>query len=127
MNLDTLRRKTAGIALLIFLCSLALPMVAAVQRAIDPIAYAGICSTSVEGSGNATNQSGPDSFHAGVAGHDHCLTCPGVTPPASQQAAPHPTPQLATARLEIPSSADIPFTSDVLALLPLAPRAPPRV
>ncbi|PKO42947.1 MAG: hypothetical protein CVU30_08590 [Betaproteobacteria bacterium HGW-Betaproteobacteria-3] len=127
MNFNTLRRKTAGFALLIFLCSLALPMVAAVQRAIDPIAYAGICSTGVEGIGNATQKSDPDSFHVGVAGHDHCLACPGATPPAPQQAAPNPTPQLAPARLEIPSSADIPFTSDLLALLPLAPRAPPRV
>ncbi|MDZ4144270.1 MAG: hypothetical protein U1D29_06995 [Burkholderiales bacterium] len=127
MNFDTFRRKTAGFALLIFLISLTLPMVAAVQRVIDPIAYAGICSTGIEGGSNVTGPSGPESYHFGMPGHDHCLACPGATPVALHQAVPNPTPKLPAARLEIPPGADVPFTSDVLALLPLAPRAPPRV
>lgn len=118
MDFHAHRRKIAGFALLIFLFSMTQPLLAAVQRAIDPIAYAAVCST-----GTDNDRSVPVPAHGGVSGHDHCLVCAGgILPPPGAHGPCLPLDPVAVAT---PAVADTAPRANLRLRQPQAARAPP--
>ena len=118
------QRIIASLALVAFLFAFAAPAMAVVRYAIDPVAFAKVCSP-VESIQAAANGETP--APGGKVSTQHCLTCVGSA------TTPFLFPEVSGASLVprspviIVVSADAPpVVSGMAALQPLNPRAPPR-
>ena len=122
MRLFTHRQGIAGTALLAFLFAVAFPALAVARQAVDPLAYAKICSINADGADDAAGV--PGSLQ-GKLKHAHCVLCTGAgTPPPAR-----PSALIAIAYVAerlLPPDRDLLVLSDPAALQPLNPRAPPR-
>ena len=123
MKIFVKQRFVASFALVALLFAFAVPAMAVVRYAIDPVAFAKVCSP-VESIQAAANGETPSP--GGKVSSQHCLTCVGSA------TTPFLFPKISGA-LAVPRnpvivvSADAPpVVSGMAALQPLNPRAPPR-
>ena len=122
MRLFAHRRIISGFALLAFLFGIAVPALAVVRQAVDPVAFATICR--VDTTGNGGENTLPGSLQAKLKSA-HCLMCLGsASPPAAVDLAPVMTAAPAELTVIFPRSPRA--AADAAALQPLNPRAPPR-
>jgi len=117
------QRIIASLALVAFLFAFTAPAMAVVRYAIDPVAFAKVCSP-VESIQAAANGETP--APGGKVSGQHCLTCVGsaTTPflfPEVSGASPVPRNPVIVVSADTP-----PVVSGMAALQPLNPRAPPR-
>ena len=117
------QRIIASLALVAFLFAFAAPAMAVVRYAIDPVAFAKVCSP-VESIQAAANGETPAS--GGKVSSQHCLTCVGSATnaflfPEVSGASPVPRNPVIVVSADAP-----PVVSGMAALQPLNPRAPPR-
>jgi hypothetical protein len=116
------RRFIAGTALLAFLFAIAFPALAVARQAIDPLAYAKICRIDTGVAGDATGI--PGSLQGKIKAA-HCVMCVGTaSPPPAIVVAPVVIAKFP--ELLLPVDRRPLVVSDLYALQPLNPRAPPR-
>lgn len=122
MRLHAQRRFIAGTALLAFLFAIAFPALAVVRQAVDPLAYAKICRIDTGVAGDATGITGSLQTKLKNA---HCVMCVGTaSPPPVISLTPVVVAKVP--ELVLPVDRRPLVVSDLSALQPLNPRAPPR-
>lgn len=122
MRLHAQRRFIAGTALLAFLFAIAFPALAVARQAVDPLAYAKICRIDT---GVAGDTSGIPGSLQGKLKAAHCLMCVGTaSPPPVMVVAPVVVARIPEFLLPVDRRPLV--VSDLSALQPLNPRAPPR-
>lgn len=122
MRLHAQRRFIAGTALLAFLFAIAFPALAVARQAVDPLAYAKICRIDTGIAGDTTGL--PGSLQGKIKAA-HCVMCVGTaSPPPAIVVAPVVVARVP--ELLLPVDRRPLVVSDLSALQPLNPRAPPR-
>lgn len=122
MRLYAQRRLIAGTALLVFLFAVTFPALAVARQAIDPLAYARICRIDTGVAGDIAGIPGSPQGKIKAA---HCVMCVGtVSPPPAISLKPVIVSVIP--ELILPGDRRPLAVSDLSALQPLNPRAPPR-
>ena len=123
MRLHAQRRFIAGSALLAFLFAIAFPALAVARQAVDPLVTAKICRIDTGAAGDIA--SGVSGSQQGKLKTAHCVMCVGtVSPP----------PVIVLAAIVVSTIPELLLpvcgrplvVSNLSALQPLNPRAPPR-
>jgi len=122
MRLHAQRRFIAVTALCAFLFAIAFPALAVVRQTVDPLAYAKICRIDAGVAGDAAGI--PGSLQAKLK-NAHCVMCVGTaSPPPAISLLPVVVARVP--ELLLPVDRRPLVVSDLSALQPLNPRAPPR-
>lgn len=124
MRLHAQRRFIAGTALLAFLFAIAFPVLAVARQAVDPLAYAKICRIDTGALVGDSGTTTPGSLQ-GKPKAAHCVMCVGTaSPPPAIVVAPVVVAKVSERLLPVDRRPLV--ISDLSALQPLNPRAPPR-